>query len=184
MIRAFIAFDLDNEQLIKHIAEIQEKLVNTDVGLKMVKPQNIHVTLRFLGNVNQNTIERIYEAMKEIQFNPFNMEVKGLGVFPNLRYIRVIWVGITEGAEELKSIHNQLEPQLNRIGFKPDRRFSPHLTIARVRSARNKNRLVQFIKDLENYEFGTQEANVLRLKQSVLTPKGPIYTSIHEVAKN
>lgn len=182
MIRAFIAFDLDNEQLIKRIAEIQEKLVNTGVGLKIVKPQNIHVTLRFMGNIDQKNIERIYEAMKEVQFNPFTMEVKGLGVFPNLSYIRVIWAGITVGAEELKNIHRQLEPKLNIIGFKPDRRFSPHLTIARVRSARNKNMLVKLVKDSENYIFGTQEAKVLRLKKSVLAPKGPIYTSIYEVA--
>ena len=183
-IRSFIAFDIDNESVIKQFSEAQTTLVNTGADLKLVKPQNIHMTMRFLGNISPPMVNSIHEEMKKISFAPFDVEIKGLGVFPKLKYARVIWAGIRKGADELTNVFNQLEPLLRKLGFKPDSKgFSPHLTIARVKTGRNKAELIQRIQELADYEFGIVKADCLRLKKSVLTPKGPIYSTLREVCR-
>ena len=129
-IRSFIAFDIDDESIIKRFSEAQATLVNTGADLKLVKPRNIHITMRFLGNISPSMVDSIHEEMKKISFAPFDVEIKGLGVFPKLKYARVVWAGIRKGADELINVFNQLEPLLRGLGFKPDPKgFSPHLTI-------------------------------------------------------
>jgi len=180
-IRSFIAFDMDNESVLRRIAQLQEVLAKTGADLKLVEPKNIHVTLRFLGNITPTTVEKIHEEMKKVQFTPFTVSIHGTGAFPNLRYPRVAWAGITEGADQLRSIFNQLEPRLRSLGFAPDSKgFSPHLTIARVKSGRNKAELAKCLTENADYEFGTINAACLRLKRSELTPKGPIYSTLKE----
>jgi 2'-5' RNA ligase len=127
-------------------------------------------------------VDKIYEGMKKVEFEPFDIKIQGVGVFPNMRYPRVLWAGIREGADQLRSIFNQLEPQLRSLGFAPDTKgFSPHLTIARVKSGRNKAELARRVEENLNYEFGIVKANCLRLKRSDLTPKGPIYSTLREI---
>ncbi|MFQ5999546.1 MAG: RNA 2',3'-cyclic phosphodiesterase [Candidatus Bathyarchaeia archaeon] len=181
-IRSFIAFDVNSELVLRRLSEVQGTLVNTGADLKLVKPQNIHVTMRFLGNITPHMVDLIHEEMKKISFTPFDIELRGLGAFPSLRYARVVWAGIRKGADELKNIFNQLEPRLRRLGFKPDSKgFSPHLTIARVKTGRHKAELIRCVEGMEDYEFGIIKADYLKLKKSVLTPKGPIYTTLREV---
>ena len=183
MIRAFIAFDIDSDLVLKKLSEVQKALINTGADLKLVEPKNIHVTMRFLGDISPTNVDAIYEEMKKITFKPFDIELKGLGAFPTLKYARVVWVGIQKGAQELKSVFDQLEPRLQRLGFRPDPKgFSPHLTIARVKSGRNKAELARHIEEMANYECGIIKAEYLRLKKSVLTPKGPIYSTLKEVS--
>jgi len=181
-VRSFIAFDIDNELVVRRLSEVQGMLVNAGANLKLVKPQNIHVTMRFLGNISIPMVDLIHEELKQISFTPFDIELRGLGAFPSLRYARVVWAGIRKGADELVNVSSQLESCLRRLDFKPDRKgFSPHLTIARVRTGRHKAELVKCVEDLADYEFGVIKADCLRLKKSVLTPKGPIYTTLREV---
>ncbi|MBX5329255.1 MAG: RNA 2',3'-cyclic phosphodiesterase [Candidatus Bathyarchaeota archaeon] len=181
-IRSFIAFDMDSEQVLKRITDIQSLLTKTGADLKLVEPKNIHITVRFLGNITQPMVDKIFEEMKKVQFVPFNIKIRGTGAFPNLRYPRVLWAGITEGVDQLRNIFNQLEPRLRSLGFTPDPKgFSPHLTIARVKSGRNKAELAKFLNENANYEFGIVLAECLRLKKSDLTPKGPIYSTLKEV---
>jgi len=180
-IRSFIAFDINNETVLKKLTNIQNLLTETRADLKLVEPKNIHITLRFLGNITPKMVENIYEEMKKVQFSPFNIKIHGVGVFPHLRYPRVFWTGITEGADQLRNIFSQLEPRLRSLGFAPDPKgFSPHLTIARVKSGRNKSELAKFVTENVNYEFGIVRAECLRLKRSDLTPKGPIYSTLKE----
>lgn len=179
--RSFIAFDMDDDLVLKRIVDVQNLLVKTGADLKLVEPENIHVTVRFLGNITSSMVEKVFEEMKKVRFVPFNIKVCGVGAFPDLRYPRVVWAGITEGADQLRSIFNQLEPRLRSLGFTPDPKgFSPHLTIARVKSGRNKAELCSFISENVDYEFGTVQAACLRLKKSDLTPKGPIYSTLKE----
>jgi len=181
-IRSFIAFDIDSELVLKRLSEAQNILTSTGADLKLVNPQNIHVTMRFLGNISPPMVDSIHEEMKKISFTTFEIELKGLGAFPSLRYARVVWAGIRKGADELAKVFNQLEPRLRGLGFKPDPKgFSPHLTIARVKTGRHKAELIKCVEDLADYEFGIIKADYLRLKKSVLTPKGPIYTTLREV---
>jgi 2'-5' RNA ligase len=181
MIRSFIAFDMDSEPVLKRIVDAQKFLIRTGADLKLVEPKNVHITVRFLGNISTPMVEKIYEEMKKVQFIPFDVKIQGVGAFPNFRYPRVVWAGITEGANQLQSIFNQLEPRLRSLGFTPDPKgFSPHLTIARVKSGRNKAELVKCLTENVNYEFGVVHAKCLRLKRSDLTPKGPIYSTLKE----
>jgi 2'-5' RNA ligase len=180
-IRSFLAFDIESEMVQKRLAAVQKLVVQTGADLKLVEPQNIHITIRFLGDITPNMVEKIFEEMQKLQFTPFNVQINGLGVFPDLRYPRVIWAGITEGADQLKTVFNQLEPRLRNLGFAPDPKgFSPHLTIARVKSGKNKAQLAEFITKNASYDFGTIKAECLRLERSDLTPRGPVYSTLKE----
>ncbi len=180
-IRSFIAFDIGNEQVLARLAAAQKLFRETGADLKFVEPQNIHVTMRFLGDINPPMVDKIHEALKNVKFTPFVIKLCGLGVFPSLNYPRVVWAGMTIGADQLKSIYEQLELQIRNFGFTADDHgFSPHLTIARVRSATAKQRLAELVTKNSDYEFGLINADCLRLKRSVLSPKGPTYSTLRE----
>ncbi|MCS7124899.1 MAG: RNA 2',3'-cyclic phosphodiesterase [Candidatus Bathyarchaeota archaeon] len=180
-IRSFIAFDIEDSGVLENITKMQKILSGTGADLKLVEPQNIHITLRFLGNITQPMVDKVYGGMCKVHFTPFTIKIQGLGAFPNQRNPRVVWAGIREGFLQLRGIFEQLEPFLRSLGFAPDPKgFSPHLTIARVRSGRNKAQLVKCLMENVNFEFGVVKANCLRLKRSDLTPKGPIYTTLRE----
>ena len=181
-IRSFIAFDLESQEVLTKLTYVQKLLVETGADLRPVAPQNIHVTIRFLGDISPAMVDKIHESLKNVKFTPFTIQIKGMGVFPNLNYPRVVWAAMTEGTEQLKSIFSQLEPQIRALGFAADQYgFSPHLTIARIRSAKNKQNLAEFITKKSDYEFGTIKAECLRLKRSQLSPKGPTYSTLREV---
>jgi len=180
-IRSFLAFDMESEAVKKKLASVQKLLAQTGADLKLVETQNIHITIRFFGDITSNMVEKIFAEMQKTQFTPFNVQIKSLGAFPDLRYPRVVWAGITEGADQLKNVFSQLEPRLRSLGFAPDQKgFSPHLTIARVRTGRNKAQLADFVAKNANYDFGSIKAECLRLKRSDLTPRGPIYSTLKE----
>lgn len=184
MIRSFVAFDINNPAVLQKFAEIQNSLLSTGADLKLVQPQNIHMTMRFLGDVQATMIDSIHECMKKIAFSAFDCEIHGLGVFPDLRYTRVVWAGMTKGSDELQKVAEQLENQLRTLAFRADPKgFSPHLTLARVRTGRNKAELARRVQELVDYDFGTVRADCLRLKKSVLTPQGPIYSTLREVCR-
>jgi len=180
-IRSFIAFDIENELVLNRLTAMQKLLIETGSYLRLVETQNIHITMRFLGSISPGMVEKVYEAMKKVKFTPFNTQLRGLGVFPSLNYPRVVWAGLTEGVEQLKSIFSQLEPQIRALGFEADTYgFIPHLTIARVKSGANKQRLAELVTKKTDYEFGIIKADCLRLKKSQLSPKGPTYSTLRE----
>jgi 2'-5' RNA ligase len=180
-IRSFIAFDMNNKSVLDKIVETQALLAKTGADLKLVEPENIHMTVRFLGNITPAMVDKIHEEMKMVQFVPFDVMVHGVGVFPDLRHPRVCWVGMTQGVDQLRSVFSQLEPRLRRLGFAPDSKgFSPHLTIARVRSGRNNTELARYFGENADCDFGLIRAECLRLKKSDLTPKGPVYSTLRE----
>jgi 2'-5' RNA ligase len=181
-IRGFIAFDINNEEILKQLSDVQRRLAESGADLKLVEPENIHVTMRFLGDIQPNMVDKVYGEMEQIVFSSFDVGIQGVGAFPTIKYARVVWTGIREGSDELRRIFALLEPRLRKLGFNPDTKgFSPHLTIARVRSGRNKAELALIIKELADMQFGTMRADCLKLKRSVLTPKGPVYSTLKEV---
>ena len=180
-IRCFLAFDLENNEVFRKLVSIQKLMIKTGANLKIVKPQNLHFTLRFLGNITADLIDKISTKMEKINFNPFSIDLKGMGVFPNLISPRVIWVGITAGTKTMNSIFDQIEIQLRQLGLDPDYRgFSPHLTLARVKSNRSNDHLRNFVKNHVDYTIGTVNLNSIHLKKSELFPTGPIYSTINE----
>ncbi len=122
--------------------------------------------------------EVLQEACAGVEAIPITL--RGAGAFPSLSHIKVVWVGM-EGGAPLEGIATDLEAGLEPLGFKRERRpFRPHVTVGRVKGGRHKERLQQVLRDYQGAEFGAQTLDAVRLKQSVLTPKGPIYTTLRE----
>lgn len=120
--------------------------------------------------------------MMKLELMQFDVTVKGLGVFPNLSRIRVIWAGINEGVDELRKISGHLGNKLRTLGLgNSSRVFNPHLTIARVKTEHRKKQLTERIQELKDFDFGKVHASCLRLKKSVLTPEGPRYSVLGEI---
>jgi len=178
--RGFIAIDIPTN---KKLLEMENEIKKTEADLKLVETENIHITLKFLGDTDEEKIDEIDEIMKNSvkDLKPFNIKLKGSGVFPNKNYLKVIWIGLEE-IEILGEIAKKIDKQLENIGFEPEKRgFSAHLTIARVKSPRNKEKLLQIIEKYQDVEFATIDVTSVKLKKSDLTPKGPIYTTLKEV---
>jgi 2'-5' RNA ligase len=178
--RGFIAIDI---QPFPKIIEFENKIKNTNADVKLVEPKNIHITLKFLGDTDEDLICKIEEIIKKSveKIKPFEIELKGAGVFPNKNYIRVIWVGINN-IENLKNISKKIDDQLSLIGFQKEKRdFSAHLTLARVKSLRNKDKILQIVEKYKETDFLNIKVDRIRLKKSQLTPKGPIYSTIREI---
>jgi len=178
-VRCFIAVEVDDPPTLDGVARAQSSLNATGANLKLVERENLHLTLKFLGDVREGRLPEVIDLVSGTSFDPFRMALRGVGVFPSLRRPRVVWAGVTEGAEELEAIFRELEPRLVELDFKPEGRpFSPHITIARVRSGRNRDPLIDEVMALEGTVFGGFEVRHVKLKKSVLTPRGPIYTDL------
>ncbi|MFX1519894.1 MAG: RNA 2',3'-cyclic phosphodiesterase [Promethearchaeota archaeon] len=176
-IRAFLAIDLD-EHLFDKIRELQNTLVQVKDDLRIVPPENVHITLEFLGNIHPSMVDEISQIMQAITLEPFNLEFKGLGVF-NPKFIRVVWIGTGDGSDKVISLVEDLNKSLRSLGMKiKKQKFTPHATIARVKSKRNTRELVKSIQELSEIVIGTMMVSSFKLKQSVLTQKGPIYTDL------
>lgn len=181
MVRSFIAVDIDDDALLNKIIEIQRAITECGADLKVVERENMHLTLRFLGEVGESLIPEIFAIIKEIKFKPIELALKGVGVFPNILFIRVIWVGIAKGEKELSQIASELNVQLRPVKIPSDTRgFSPHLTIARVRSQRNIENVLTYLHEWQDRDFGGFTVNSIKLKKSILTPTGPIYANLLE----
>jgi len=181
MVRCFVAIECNNPEVLKGIKRVQEVLASTRTNLKHVETENIHLTLKFLGEIPQHKVDEVAELVKDIFFEPFNFKVEEVGVFPNSRRPATIWAGISEGVTEVTKVFEELDAKLSKLGFERERRkFHPHLTIGRVRSGRNKDQLVEELMRLEREEFGVISVDRVVLKKSFLTPSGPIYTTLAE----
>ena len=178
-VRCFVAVDIEGPDLLDSLVRAQDLLRGTGADLKAVERENIHLTMRFLGDVREGSLEELKGVVSEVDFEPIRAELRGLGAFPSLRRPRVVWVGLTKGADELAEVFRRLESGLLGLGFKPEGRgFSPHITLARVRSGRNRESLAEQVSRNADEEFGEFTVRYIRLKKSVLTPKGPIYSTI------
>ena len=170
-VRSFIAVDVADGVILKRITDCQTELTRTGADLKSVEPENIHATLRFLGEVQVPLLDQVKSELAQVAFQLFLVELRGVGAFPNPRRPNVVWIGITKGGEELQGIFSSLEPRLRGLGFAADRKgFSPHITIGRVKSGRNREALYSGIMGMSDVEFGSMTVESIRLKKSTLTP--------------
>jgi len=174
-VRAFLAIDLDDD-LKPKINKIIREFKGIDTKIKYVELQNLHFTLKFFGDIDTNGLDVLKNAIEKVisEFDPFTVKIKGCGAFPNSNHIKVIWVGIDDDAI-LKELHDKLDDEFVRLGFDKDKRFSTHLTIGRMKSAKNKNQVKEIIEEFNDFEIGEMEVTEISLKKSTLTPAGPIY---------
>ncbi|MBU4031921.1 MAG: RNA 2',3'-cyclic phosphodiesterase [Candidatus Thermoplasmatota archaeon] len=177
MFRAFIAVEVP---FSAELDRFSKAVKGSGANLKIVDLQNIHITLKFLGDTDEAIVPEIEKIMNSAVSGvlPFKMQMKGTGAFPNLDKISVIWAGL-EGAETLGVIAKRIDDGLKPLGFEPEKRkFSPHVTVARVRDSRNRRELAEIIHGWETGEFGDVPVGRIILKKSVLTPQGPMYSDI------
>lgn len=181
LIRCFIAIDVDNPKIVSKIIDIQRELESEGSKIKPVEPENLHLTLFFLGEQPPKIVAKVQDIMSTLSFKPFVMKLQGLGAFPSQDRPRVIWVGVTQGFEEVQAIYKALRPKLQAIPLRleSEEEFVPHITIARVKFSGYALRKV--IASLKDVELGLQEVKAIKLKKSTLTPRGPIYETLYEV---
>ena len=183
MLRSFLAVELPGT-IRKKIGEVQKDLKSSGADVRWVSPENIHLTLKFFGNVEESLIENIVKSIEgPVQDTPsFFLKVQGMGAFPNLKNPRVVWMGLQEGRERVIYIQQQLERVFEKMGFQPeDRPFHPHLTLGRVKSNRGKNELVRGMEGYREEELGNFQVEKIILFKSDLKPMGPIYTTLREI---
>jgi len=180
LFRGFIAIDLD---VSSKIVELENEIKKIDAPVKLVEPKNVHLTLKFLGDTDERLIDEIEKIIKESikGIKPFKIKLEGTGVFPNQNYIKIIWIGIKNG-EQITPIAEKIDGEISKLGFKKEKRkFSPHLTIGRVKTAKNKDKLIQIIEEYNEILFSEFEVKSIKLIKSELTPKEPIYTTLKEI---
>jgi 2'-5' RNA ligase len=180
--RAFIAVELE-EIIKKSLSSIQEDLKKIQPDMKLVATNNIHLTLRFLGEINEdglNPIKKILEYVASRE-NTFEISLSSLGTFPSINAIKVIWIGVEEGKKTLTDLAQEINVLLEKENIsKPDREFSAHITLARTRSSLNKSKLQEFISGNLRLDL-KQKVRGIALFKSVTTNLGPIYERLYEV---
>ncbi len=181
-IRSFIAIDVEDPEIVSKIVRVQEEILSSSAKLKPVERQNLHFTLKFLGNVEESRIELVVSTMREVleSFEPFPMHLKGVGAFPKVSRPNVVWIGVDEGRDVFIEMAKELDRSLAKLGFKRETKgFEPHLTIARVKGYSGD--LPEIIRRISDVDIGFIDVEEVRLKKSTLTPQGPIYETLHGI---
>jgi 2'-5' RNA ligase len=181
--RAFIAIDLP-ESVRSFLSEAQEELKLFGFRVKWVRPQNIHLTLKFLGNIATSATDKIAEGMTLAARNcpVVSLAAKGIGVFPGIRRPRVIWAGLNGQLEILANLQQSLDAHLADLGFpRESRAFKSHLTLGRVKGKIASARMRAAIDKLSEFESESFEISQIILFKSELRPTGAVYTKVHRV---
>lgn len=177
--RSFIAIEITKEAK-QAIGELQRELRRVDPAITWTRPENVHLTLKFLGEIDERLVPAIIEncSGEAGKIRPFRLELSYPGVFPNLRHPRVLWVGLKGDLEPLSQLQAAIDEAMGKLGFKRENGvFRPHLTIGRVRGGRN---LRDMLARMEMYDLPpvSFEIRDLVLYQSELSPNGSKYTEI------
>lgn len=188
--RTFIAIDFPPE-IIKKIDQVINyfKTQTPESAIKWVAPENLHLTIKFIGDISDDILPQAKFLISDALKNQpaINISIEGLGMFPDAKNPRVIWLGII-GGDPLVKIHESLDQRLKAIQIKPDRRgYSPHLTIARVRRQTDQKTARLIGETLSKFNvdsLGAIRVDEIRLYQSDLTPKGPTYSPLLSVPLN
>ncbi len=180
LIRTFLAIDLPEEIKIQ-IENIQNRLKTALRGIRWTRPEGIHLTLKFFGNISENQIYNISGIVEKdtVSIRPFTLNISTLGIFPNSKRPRVLWLGIGGSVEILLNLQKEIERDLESIGFKRENRtFKAHLTLGRVKSPKDAKGLSEIIENERVYDTGSFCAGGVTLLKSDLTPQGAIYTKL------
>jgi 2'-5' RNA ligase len=182
--RTFIAIDLPSETK-EYLCRLQEELKPAGADVKWVPPQNIHLTLKFLGELNDKKLPKIENALEEAagKTSGFSIAVYGLGAFPSLDHPRIIWVGIIKGNAEVSKLAAELEERIAvQAGIPKEKRpFSAHITLGRLRSGKNQQGLSRELKRLNHSPLpcpGEFKVSGIKLYKSTLTPRGALYETL------
>jgi RNA 2',3'-cyclic 3'-phosphodiesterase len=182
MIRAFIAVDIPDD-VRAAVKEAQARLKQVPMGVKMswTKIDNLHLTLQFLGPIEERLVDKIKSALQPVakEHHPFDVSVHGTGAFPNEHKARVIWVGCDDVGDRLKALAQSVQASMQPLGFEPEHHeFSAHLTLGRIKVPRPDVALTSALDSLKNNSFGTLRVEAIHLFESQLHPEGSIYSKL------
>lgn len=181
MIRLFVAVEVEDVESWRRILEFRDAVASCSIdgGIKPVEDENIHLTLRFIGEVPESYLPRIIACLRVVEsFESFRMTIRGVGAFPSIARPRVVWVGVSEGAEVLRRIRDSFEGCLRPLAKGDHEEFVPHITVARIKGRYRPECLAAYLRKYESADFGASPVTSVKLKMSQLTPKGPIYTDV------
>ena len=182
-IRTFIAIELP-AKIIDGLKEIQDELKDGTNKVTWVKPENIHLTIKFLGDIAADKIDSIAGLLESAaaKSHSFDISVKGVGSFPTIDNPRVLWVGIEESNVNLAALYNNIEDALSVIGFaKEDRPFKPHLTLGRIKFLKDRKGLKEWIERFKDITLGQYMVDSICLFQSMLTPEGAVHIKLEKI---
>jgi len=172
--RTFVAIEINNREILDNIVKFQKDI---NIDAKTIQPEQIHFTLQFIGEIDDESRGEIVNALNRIEFSKFEITLQGIGAFPRTKSPRVIWIGVDEaGGELISALASQVHTKLSELGFKNDKPFKPHITVFRV-----KNKINDVTDELAKFNsriFGIQLVSQIKLKKSTLTPSGPIYEDL------
>ena len=183
MIRSFFAIKIP-EEYKEELLRIMDALRQTGADVKLTRPENVHLTLKFLGDIQESMAPKLAGAVRDMTAGqkPFCLRTQGMGVFPGTSRPRVIWLGLADDADGLNTLYKSVQNAAESLGFsKDDRAFKPHLTLGRVRSAKGKEALLTELKKLDPKPLEFKASEII-LFQSVLKPSGAVYTPLERIA--
>ncbi len=177
-LRAFVALEISNPAL-DSLVKFEEELRATGADVKLVERENLHFTVRFLGEISESQAAEVGSRLGNLRLKGVVVEIRGAGAFPNPSRPRVVWAGVSRDHEALVApVAQEVIDSLQGIGELDERPFRAHVTLGRIRSGRNFRQLEQFLRDNSDRPFGVVRLSHLKFKSSVLSPGGPVYTDI------
>lgn len=178
-VRTFIAMDL-GRAIRDRLVALQETLGRAGAEVKWVEPENLHITLLFLGEVGERDLLPVCQVVAEsvAQKPAFEVSIEGTGCFPNPRRPRILWAGVGKGAQEVVAVHDVLETPLLELGCyrREERQFTPHVTLGRIRSEKPMDKLAVALQKQIAFKAGETMVGEIQVMSSELTPDGPVYT--------
>ena len=181
--RLFIAIEIPGE--IKHkMADVQRRLKDTDVDAGWTRPEGIHLTLKFLGEIPESKVPDIMGALTRALGGTgwFRLEIERVGTFPNPKNARVVWVGVSGEVERLMKLQTVLEDAMAGIGMdRDDRPFTPHLTLGRIKYLRSKEKWLNILEEIKNIKLAGFDVKAVALMKSELKRTGAVYTEMGRV---
>ncbi len=185
-IRVFIAIEIDSE-IKNKLSEYLSRLKKTEADVAWVAPENIHLTLKFIGYREKEALTNLNKIINDAIFGtePFSISIENIGAFPSLKKPRVVFVCVRERGNSLLRIYEKLDKGVEQLGIKKEsRKYVGHITLGRVKSQKNISRLKNALNSETDCCFGREKVTSLSLIQSKLTPTGPIYTRLNNFILN
>lgn len=182
-VRLFVAVEI-TEEIRKKVAKFQDELKKVDADVGWVSPENLHITVKFIGSLDEEKIEIVATLIKDAvtHIKPFDLDYRGVGVLPAEKNPRVIFTDVIDTGGVLEKIHERLDNQLMALGVEhEDRKFTAHLTVGRIKTRRNVRRLIENLNSYHGFDFGSEHVVQVVLMKSDLLPEGPLYTRLQSV---
>ena len=182
-LRVFLAVDIEDPELVSEIKRIQGEIIEAGTKIRLVRPENLHFTVKFLGPTDPSLVPQIGSAIRDLGLMSFSIMIGALGAFPTPSRPRIIWIGVRDGEEEFEDMMAKVDGALSQLGFpRESRKHVAHATIARVKYPPSARGLRRIISERSQIEMGRMLVREIRIKGSTLTPAGPIYKTLDRIA--